>query len=102
MSAFLKHAEEIFEAARCGGQDDCEIAILVGREGQIHMLPGSGWELETLRLYHGAKAAYRVTRGGAGVRLEARSAGETCLLQANRVPPRKALLPDFPLYRTIQ
>ena len=99
--AFLKDAEEIFQTARQGGREDCELAILVGRDGGIHMLAGSGWELEPLRLHHGAKAAYRITRNGGGVRLEARSAGEACLLQAKPARPWRAALPDFPQYLTI-
>jgi hypothetical protein len=102
VSAFLKDAEEIFETARQGGAEDCELAILVGRDGGIHMLPASGWELETLRLHHGARAAYRVTRNGGGVRLEARSADEACLLQAKPPKPWRASLSDFPRYLTIQ
>lgn len=100
VSAFLKDAEEIFQTARQGGREDCELAILVGRDGGIHMLAGSGWELEPLRLHHGAKAAYRITRNGGGVRLEARSADEACLLQAKPAQPWRATLPDFPQYLT--
>ena len=66
------------------------------------MLAGCGWELEPLRLDHGAKAAYRVTRSGGGVRVEARSADEACLLQSRPAQPRRAALPDFPQYLTIQ
>jgi hypothetical protein len=102
VSAFLKDAEEIFQTAREGGREDCEWSILVGRDGGIHMLAACGWELEPLRLHHGAKAAYRVTRSGGGVRVEARSADEACLLQAKPARPRRAALPDFPQYLTIQ
>jgi hypothetical protein len=102
VSAFLRDAEEIFRTAQQGGREDCELAILVGSDGAIHMLPGNGWELEPLRLHYGAKAAYRVTRNVAGVWLEARSAGEACLLQAKPARPWRAALPDFPQYLTIQ
>ena len=102
VSAFLKHAEEIFSAAQGGGLDDCEMSILVSREGSIHMLAGAGWELEPLRIHHGARAAYHVSRMGGGVRLDARSDEESCLFetrQSARVPP---MPPDFPQYVTIQ
>jgi hypothetical protein len=102
VSPFLRHAEEIFLAAREGGPEDCEMSILVSRDGNIHMLAGSEWELEPLRLYHGARAAYRISRKAGGVRLEARSADESCLLQTKQ--PRSltpAMLPDFPQYLTI-
>ena len=116
VSPLMKHAEEIFTAARDGGREECEVAILVGRDGGIHMLPASGWELEPLRLHHGALAAYRVSRAGGGVRLEARSAGESCVLQATVLPagvrqpgvllsgggPARSALPDFPQYLRIQ
>jgi hypothetical protein len=84
VSPFLQHAEEIFRTARQGGEEDCELAILVGRDGQIHMLTEPGWELEPLRLDRGAQAAYRVVRKGGRVRLEARSAGQSCVLEAER------------------
>jgi hypothetical protein len=102
VSPFLKHAEEIFATAREGGQEDCEIAILIGRDGGVHMLPGCGWELEPLRLHHGAKAAYRVSRSGEGVRVEARSAQENCCLQARAAGPIRTVLTDYPQYLKIQ
>ena len=102
VSPLMKHAEEIFTAAREGGREDCEVAILVGRDGGIHMLPASGWELEPLRLHHGAQAAYRISRGGGGVRLEARSAGESCVLESGKAPPARSPLRDFPQYLRIQ
>src|SRR5579872_2920050 len=107
VSPFLKQAEEIFQAAQQGGREDLELAILVGRDGAIHMLPAEGWELESLRLDRGARAAYRVSRAGTGVRLEARSAGESCMLQA-RLPvaspahPWRSALAEYPRYLTLQ
>lgn len=102
VSPLMKHAEEIFTAAREGGREDCEVAILVRSDGGIHMLPASGWELEPLRLHHGARAAYRLSRAGGGVRLEARSAEESCVLQSGRAGPARSVLPDFPQYLRIQ
>ncbi|HYW48832.1 MAG TPA: hypothetical protein VE959_38570 [Bryobacteraceae bacterium] len=99
MSRFLKHAEEIFATAREGGED-CEFAILVGGDGGIHVLAGSGWELEPLRLHHGAAAAYRVTRTGGRVRLEARSAAESCRLETRAAAAVRAGLRDCPQYLT--
>jgi hypothetical protein len=71
------------------------------------MLAAADWELEPLRIDQGARAAYRVSRRGGGVRLEARSAEESCLLETRqpRLPlPHKARImpPDFPQYLTIQ
>ena len=100
VSPFLKHAEEIFLAAREGGPDDCEMSILVSRDGSIHMLSGADRALEPLRIDHGAGAAYRISRKAGGVRMEARSADESCLFEAK--PPAHRMPPDFPQYLTIQ
>jgi hypothetical protein len=102
VSAFLQHAEEIFDTACGGAQDDCELAILVSREGGIHMLPAADWELEPLRAHHGASAAYHISRNRGRVRLEARSAGEICTLQSEG-PARmlRPAIPDFPQYVTV-
>ena len=99
----MKHAEEIFLAARAGSPDDCEMSILVSRDGGIHMLCATDWELEPLRIDHGARAAYRISRRDGGVRLEARSVDESCLFEAKPRPrPIPVMAPDFPQYLTIQ
>jgi len=71
------------------------MAILVKADGGIHMLPASDWELESMRMHHGARTAYRVSRKDGGVRLEARSASQSCLIQSTK-PER--FLSDFPRY----
>ena len=63
------------------------------------MIAGADWPLDSLRAHHGAEAAYRVQRGPTGVRVEARNAGTSCLLMADR--PERVLRPpvgDFPRY----
>jgi hypothetical protein len=103
VSAFLRHAEEIFAVAHTAGTEDCNLSILVNREGGIHMIADADWQLESLRAHHGASAAYRVHRAGGTVRLEARSANQSCVLAADR--PERALLPaipDFPRYLILQ
>ena len=82
MTSFLQHAEEIFETASHSGREDCKLSILVGRDGGIHMLTDSDWELERLREHHGAGHAYRVSRSGGQVQLEARAMGRQCWLRA--------------------
>lgn len=78
------------------------MSILVNRDGAIHMLPATDWQLEPLRIHHGARAAYRISRKGGGVRLEARSADESCLLETQQPAWRmRQLLADFPQYLTI-
>jgi hypothetical protein len=103
VSAFLKHAEEIFAAARTAGPEDCDMAILVNRDGGIHIIAGADWQLEPMRLHYGASAAYRVNRTGGHVRLEGRRANESCTLVVEQ-PVRAARngLADFPQYLMLQ
>ena len=58
------------------------------------MLSGSGWELERLREHYGARAAYRITRSYGQIFLEARAAGQSCLLKAES--PHTTLRPSLP------
>jgi len=64
------------------GSPDCDLAILIGPQGQIHMLDAAGWALSGLLIEHGAKTAYRVTRERGQVWLEGKSGGHTCLLRS--------------------
>jgi hypothetical protein len=83
--AFWTDAEGIFETARdasLSGSPDCDLAILIGRQGEIHMLEAAGWALSSLLAEHGAQTAYRVTRKRGEVWLEGRSGGDTCVLRS--------------------
>ncbi|HVN04282.1 MAG TPA: hypothetical protein VMT86_07675 [Bryobacteraceae bacterium] len=85
MGAFWADAESIFETARQAertGLPDADLAILIGPQGGIHMLPAAGWSLAGLLAEHGARTAYRVTREDGAVRLEGRSGPHTCLLRS--------------------
>jgi hypothetical protein len=77
------------------------MALLVNADGAIHVMPAEEWNLEPLRVHHGARAAYRVSRGRSGVRLEARSAaGQSCVLEApGQCGQRLGILPDNPQYQ---
>jgi hypothetical protein len=97
VSPFLRHAEEIFAAAT-GGAEDCAWSLLVGRDGAIRMVSGNEWQLEPLRLHHGAREAYRVTRAQGRVRLEARSGSKSCVLQSGEPAHLRPMLADFPQY----
>jgi hypothetical protein len=102
VSPFLQHAEEIFSTALAGGPGDCEWALLVSPEGGIHMLAANGWQLEPLRIDHGAREAFRVTRSGGRVRVEARSAGGSCFLESGAAPAAfRPVLSNFPQYLTV-
>ena len=102
MNAFLRNAEELFATARQDALEDCQFSVLVGADGGIHMVFGSDWGLEPLRQYHGARAAYRVTRSAGSVALEGRSAGASCKLETAR--PARVLfgpLANIPCYQTV-
>jgi hypothetical protein len=96
VNSFLRHADEIFHTAQ-EGTGDCEMAILVHRDGSIHVVPDTGWATETLRQYHGAATVYRVSRKGPQVRVEARSDAERCELRTDG-PPRFAAFREMPQY----
>jgi hypothetical protein len=101
VSIFWRHAEEIFATARQNTGDDCRMAILVGAGGAIRITSTDGWNLESLRLHHGAAAAYEVTRRDGQVRVDARSAEGTCVLEGarRRLP---GTLPEWPRYQTVE
>ncbi len=82
MSPFLERAEEILATARRAAGPDCDVAILIARDGALRFVPAEGWELEPLRLEHGAEAAYRVQRLRGRVRVEARGPLRHCVLEA--------------------
>lgn len=86
VSPFLARAEEILATARQGSGEDCDMAILIGRDGGLQFMPGSGWAIESLRMAHGAAAAYRVTRLRGRVMVEASSGSERCKLEAGGEP----------------
>ncbi len=92
VGTFWADAQSIFEtAAEAGsaGSPDCDVAILIGSHGEIHMLDAAGWaSLPGLLAQHGARTGYRVVRANGRVRLEGRSAFRTCLLESES--PAKA------------
>ena len=93
---FLQNAAEIFETARQSNLDG-EWAIVVSRDGGIHMTQGAGWSLGALRAANGAQAAYQINRQGGSIRLEAQCAGQRCVLETKRAFP----LADLPVYRML-
>jgi hypothetical protein len=99
VSRFLKAAEEIFGVARQAQGADCQWAILVGAAGDILVSAAQGWGLESLRLHHGAAAAYRVTRSGSSVRIEATcGAGAYRLESPHAAVQVRPVLYDRPQY----
>jgi hypothetical protein len=85
VGAFWADAQSIFETARQAfrhGEPDCDWAFLIGPQGDLHMLEAAGWTLPALLAQYGAQRVYRVTRERGCIRLEGRSASDTCQLQS--------------------
>ena len=59
-----------------------ELTLLVGPQGQIHIIAASEWPLDNLRRERGAAVAYRVSRSGGRVAVEGRSFSRTCRLES--------------------
>jgi hypothetical protein len=86
MDALLRHAGEILETAAEaqaaeGPLNHPEYLIAVSRTGSIRMIADAGeWSLPAFATEYGAAAVYRVSRRLRSVRVEAWSAGRTCVL----------------------
>ena len=84
MGAFWTDAEGLFETARQAtqsGSEDCDWAILIGRQGQIRMLPAEGWAWPSLVAHYGGETTYRVTREHGRVRVEGCAGTQSCRLE---------------------
>ncbi len=85
MGTFWADAQSIFETASRagrGGSPDCDMALLIGTQGEIRVLEASGWALPGLLAESGATTVYRVTRRSGTVRLEGRSGAHRCRLES--------------------
>ena len=102
MTDFLQNAESIFETAVAADGVELEsgsVSILISQEGTIRMVMGSDWPLASLQRHHGSKAAYRVSRSGAMVRVEGKSRSGSCVLQSEpSASVAKRMLADRPRY----
>jgi hypothetical protein len=80
---FLTNAERLLEtaAAPAGVLERPEWIVLVGPDSAIRMLAETDWPLESLRLHHGARMAYRVSRTHGKVRVEGRADLRSCILE---------------------
>jgi hypothetical protein len=68
-------------------------SILIAPEGGIRVVSGSeDWSLESLRVHHGARMAYRVSQRGGRVQLEGRAGSRTCLFEAEKPDGAAGLL----------
>ena len=85
---FLDNARNILDAAErvyfsAGSLE--ETSILIAPGGAIRVISGaSDWPLESLRVHHGARMAFRVSQRDGRVQLEGRAGSRTCLFEAGK------------------
>jgi len=95
MDALLRNAEEILETAAeaqaAEGPSGCsEYLIAALRAGSIRMIADAGgWSRPALAAEYGASAVYRVARRPRSIRVEAWSAGRSCVLM-RELPDHRA------------
>lgn len=101
MDSFLNFAQEIFDTARAEHHPEtADFALLILPDGGLHMIMEGAFALDSAAAQWGARAAYRVTRTEAGVRVEGKRGIQSCVLSEERgCEFRKALLRDQPFYR---
>jgi hypothetical protein len=92
---FLDNARNILHAAEnvyfsTGSLE--EMSILIAPEGGVRVVSGSDWSLESLRVHHGARMAYRVSQRDGRVQLEGRAGSRTCLFEAEKPDGAAGLL----------
>ncbi len=95
MDPFLANAERLLEtaAAPAGILERREWVVLVGPDSVIRMLAETDWPLESLRVHHGARMAYRVSRTQGKVRVEGRADLRSCILERQLGLPGGFLAP---------
>lgn len=101
MDTFLLNAQRIFDVACADGStNSSEFALLVRRDGGIHMVMESEMSLLAVMAQNDADTAYRVTRSQNGVRVTGANGSRRCEL-AERSPRTvlNSLFRDQPLYR---
>jgi hypothetical protein len=76
------------ESALQSGQTPTDMTILISAEGTIRMVADSDWPLDSLKLHHGVKTAYRVSQNTSHVRVEGQEGSRTCLFET--VKPERA------------
>jgi hypothetical protein len=102
VSRFLDNAERILEVAQAGVDEPQDLAIVIESRGGMRMLAAPDSPLAALLAESGAAMAFRIRREAGNVRVEGRSATETCMLE-RRSATRSAreLLRDQPRYELL-
>jgi hypothetical protein len=78
VSPLVRHAEEILDTAAIGAQN---VAIVIGRSGDIRILDPAGWSLPALRTEYGAAAVYSVEHRGDTIRVDGWDGERSCRLE---------------------
>ena len=104
MDAFLENAQRILDVACAGeGESKEDFALLIRPDGGLHFIMGSPVSLDGAFACGEARAAYHVSRSSAGVRVEGRTFGKSCVVNSCVVAeshPMRQLLRDQVLYFT--
>jgi hypothetical protein len=102
VSRLLDNAERILEVAQAAVDEPQDLAIVIESRGGLRLLAAPDSPLVALLAQSGAAMAFRIKREAGNVRVEGRSATETCLLE-RRSPTRSAreLLRDQPRYELL-
>jgi hypothetical protein len=92
VSRFLDDARAILEAAESAsrsGHAVSDFTMLIGRDGAIRILAASDWPLDRLLAERNARAAYRVGESNDRIRVEARTASQSCRIESDS--PQRAV-----------
>ena len=104
MDAFLENAQRILDVASADeGESKEDFALLIRPDGGLHFIMGSPVSLDGAFACDEARAAYHVSRSSAGVRVEGRTFGKSCVVNSCVVAeshPMRQLLRDQVLYCT--
>ena len=85
VSTLLDNANKILDVAesmRVAGHTGTDWSIMIGSEGQIHMVAASHWPLESLRAEHGASQAYRVLEHGGKIHVQGKDQSRDLLISS--------------------
>jgi len=77
--------------AAAHGEPCCQMTVLIGGDGGIHLCADSDWPLDSLAREHGARTAYRITSREGSVRVEGREGSRRCVLE-ERTPAQTVRL----------
>ena len=98
---FAVNAANILDAAESAmraGHITSDMTILIGAEGGVRLIADSDWPLDSLKAYHSADMAYRVSHQKEAIRLEGRQGSRKCFFESTPLQVvARQLLPPVPL-----